>query len=353
MTVYNVVGARPQFIKAAVVSRALRRRNVREVIVHTGQHYDPDMSAIFFDELGIPDPDVHLDAGSGSHAHQTGEIMVRLEDLLEDRRDADWVLVYGDTNSTIAAALTAAKLNIPVAHVEAGLRSFNRRMAEEINRVVTDRLAQRLFCPTETARKNLAGDGIEDGVVLTGDVMLEAVQIYGHSSEGETRSGAAGHEAGRYYLASIHRAENTEDPRRLKDILTGFSELDRPVVLPLHPRTRKRIDVSHFTGNVEVIEPVGYPVMLSLIRHAAAVLTDSGGVQKEAYWLGVPCVTLRDETEWVETLENGWNQLTAPAPDAIRKAVARTPSGPRSGFGQAPAGVPSEIIVESLSDREA
>lgn len=349
MTICTIVGARPQFIKAASVSRTLSNAGVEELLVHTGQHYDEEMSHIFFHELAIPRPSINLDVGSGSHAYQTGEIMVRLEEYLRNCAHVDWLIVYGDTNSTLAGALTAAKLGIPVAHVEAGLRSFNRAMPEEINRIVADRLSGVLFCPTATAVGNLAAEGITEGVVLTGDVMFESTRLFSDkASDVVPISTITNHEPSTYFLATIHRAENTDDPERLTGIFDGLKRLDAPVIVPLHPRTRAALRSTELPNNVEVIKPVGYFQMLSLLKHAAAVLTDSGGVQKEAYWLEVPCITLRNETEWVETLHGGWNRLVGADPDAIQRAAATPPTDEQIPFGEAPDGLPSEVITREL-----
>ncbi len=333
MRICSVVGARPQFIKAAMVSRALMEAGIEEVLIHTGQHYDANLNRIFFEELGLPEPQVHLGVGSGTHAEQTGLMMIRLEAALRGMHPApDWVLVYGDTNSTLAGALVAAKLQLPLAHVEAGLRSFNRRMPEEINRVVTDHLAQLLFAPTPTAVENLRREGITRGVHLTGDVMQEAVRCYAAVARRRVPlTMLTFHDPGGYYLATVHRAENTDDPVRLQGIFEGLGRLDLPVILPLHPRTRKCLDSGlRVPPNVELRDPVGYLAMLTLVQHARAVLTDSGGLQKEAVWLGVPCITLREETEWVETLEGGWNQLAGADPERIVAAVNRRPEQPPS-----------------------
>ena len=310
MKVVSVVGARPQFIKAAMVSRALREKHT-EVLVHTGQHYDGNMSAVFFDELGIPEPDVNLGIGSGRHGAQTGAMLTGIETVLLEEQP-DWVLVYGDTNSTLAGALAAAKLHISVAHVEAGLRSFNRAMPEEINRVIADHLSDLLLCPSQTAVDNLATEGIIRGVHLVGDVMADALafaveRAQNHSDVLE-RMGLS---EGGYLLATVHRAENTDDATCLRNILTTFDALNEPVIFPVHPRTRKAINaLGHsLAPHVQLIEPVGYLDMVMLEKSARMILTDSGGIQKEAYWLGVPCVTLRDETEWVETVQTGWNVL--------------------------------------------
>lgn len=318
----SIVGARPQFIKAAPVSRELRKCHV-EVLVHTGQHYDYELSQVFFEELGIPRPDYNLGIGSAGHGRQTGEMLARVEEVLLKEKP-DWVLVYGDTNSTLAGALAAAKLRIPVGHVEAGLRSFNREMPEEINRVLTDHMSDLLFCPTETAVKNLAQEGMCQGVYNTGDVMYDAVL---HNTEvAEHRSGVLEQlelAPRSYLLATIHRPSNTDNKFRLVGILTAFERVGELVVFPAHPRTQKAIDALGISLNyrVRMIQPVSYLDMLVLERNARLILTDSGGVQKEAYSFGVPCVTLRDETEWVETVEAGWNVLVGADPDRIEGAV--------------------------------
>lgn len=354
MRICTIVGARPQFIKAAAVSRALAEAGVEEVLVHTGQHYDPEMSQIFFEELGIPQPTANLHIGSGSHADQTGAMMISLERFLLDQPRFAWVLIYGDTNSTLAGALVAAKLQIPLAHVEAGLRSFNRRMPEEINRIVADRLSNLLFCPTQTAVENLRKEGITEGVYQTGDVMLDATRFFGEQcSTYAPLSSLTDHEPGTYALATIHRAENTDDPVRLKGILEGLGRLNTPVLLPLHPRTRSRLKEVILPRNVEVREPASYLAMLSFVRHARRVFTDSGGLQKEAYWLGTPCITLRGETEWVETLENDWNQLVGSDPDAIVEAAGREPTGSPDLFGQGPEGQSASDAIVAVMKRSS
>jgi UDP-GlcNAc3NAcA epimerase len=318
----SVVGARPQFIKAGPLSRELRRQH-DEILVHTGQHYDRSMSDVFFEELDIPRPDCDLGVGSGPHGEQTGAMLASLERIMLERRP-DIVVVYGATNSTLAGALAASKLNIPVAHVEAGLRSYNRRMPEEINRVVTDHVSTYLFAPSEVSRAQLQCEGVTRGVHVVGDIMLDAVLMHrARAAERSRFPRSLGLDAGGYYLATIHRAENTDDETRLRGIVAGLNSLDRPVVLPMHPRTRKQLARFGFESgeNVIALEPVGYLDMVQLQAHSASVLTDSGGVQKEAYYLGVPCVTLRDETEWVETVEAGWNVLAGTDPDGIREAV--------------------------------
>ncbi len=351
MKILTIVGARPQFIKAAMVSRAMIAYNqnadikpheqITEVILHTGQHYDDNMSRIFFDQLGIPKPAYNLQVGSGSHGETTGRMLAGIEKIIVEERP-DWVLVYGDTNSTLAGALAACKLHIPVAHVEAGLRSYNKRMPEEINRVLTDHVSTLLFCPTKVAVANLAKEGITENVHQVGDVMYDAALMFGELADKESdiierlllkkKS---------YYLATVHRAENTDNPQRLKNIFAAFCEIatkDCPIILPLHPRTRgilvqhglisKKDSLSDeiyyplkcSNPYVKMIVPVSFLDMVMLEKCAKVILTDSGGVQKEAYFHKVPCVTLRDETEWVETVETGANMLVG----ADRKNIIQT-----------------------------
>ena len=351
MKMVTIVGARPQFIKAAAVNRAIQRLNkrkkrIKEILVHTGQHYDILMDKVFFDELELPRPLYHLGVGSGSHAKQTGLMLERIEAVLRIERP-EVVVVYGDTNSTLAGALAAAKLNIPVAHVEAGLRSYDRTMPEEINRLLTDHLSAFLFCPTDQAVQNLLKEGIEDGktrsVKNVGDVMYDSILYYSKIAEkkstilndlnlcfstpnSELPACPAGRRTLNYYLVTLHRAENTDDPKRLRSILKALDELGRrvPIILPLHPRTKKVMNgyrlFSKFK-NVRWIEPVSYLNMLKLEKNAKAILTDSGGVQKEAYWFRIPCVTLRDETEWVETVWSGWNNLVGTDPRKIVEEI--------------------------------
>ncbi len=323
MKIVTIVGARPQFIKAAAVSRALRERH-REVLVHTGQHYDYEMSGIFFDGLELSPPGMNLGVGSGSHGAQTGAILQGVENVLLAERP-DYLLIYGDTNSTLAGALAASKLSVPVAHVEAGLRSFNRRMPEEINRVVADHLSDLLLCPSDTAVRNLASEGIARNVHLVGDVMLDvlnwAVQrLTVEPSEIRERLGLTKE---RYLLATVHRSENTDDFARLSQIVHALNSLDEPVMFPVHPRAKKVISDARcrIEPHVRLIDPVGYLDMVALTSAARMVLTDSGGLQKEAYWLGVPCLTMRDETEWVETVEAGWNTLVGSDSARIIAAV--------------------------------
>ncbi len=330
MKIVTVIGARPQFIKAAIVSHRLAASDgVEEVLVHTGQHYDSAMSDVFFDELGLARPKHALDVSSASHAVQTARMLERLEPVLEDEAP-DTVLVYGDTNSTLAGALTAAKLHIPIAHVEAGMRSFNRAMPEEINRVMTDHLSALNLAPTRTAVDNLAREGIAgDGVQLVGDVMYDAALHFGPQAEARsTILSEHGMTRGEYVLATVHRAENTDAAERLGAIVTALAETSKrlPVLLPLHPRTRKRLTdlgLADRLSGVTVADPVGYLDMQALERSAALVVTDSGGVQKEAFFHGVPCVTVRTETEWVELVDCGWNRLAPPDDtDGIALAIA-------------------------------
>jgi UDP-GlcNAc3NAcA epimerase len=322
LKILSVVGARPQFIKAAAVSRTLRATH-HEVLLHTGQHYDDAMSDRFFRDLGLPAPDVELNVGSGPHAEQTAHMLTGIERAILEHMP-DRVMVYGDTNSTLAGALAAAKLHVPVAHVEAGLRSFNRRMPEEINRVIADQLSDLLFCPSQVAAGNLAREGITTGVHIVGDVMSEAVRAFAPTRERAVEMVAEeGLAAGEYFVATIHRAENTDEAGRLHQILAAFAAIGEPIVFPAHPRVSNAIarhDIA-VPANVRLTPPAGYVQMLALVTAARAVLTDSGGLQKEAYWLGVPCVTLRDETEWVETVDAGWNHLAGADAERIVATV--------------------------------
>lgn len=355
MKILTVVGARPQFVKAAVLSRALRRTHT-EILLHTGQHYDDGMSGRFFRELRLPAPDRELGVGSGTHAQQTAAMLAGIETaILEEQPDV--VLVLGDTNSTLAGALAAAKLHVKVAHVEAGLRSFNRSMPEEINRVVVDHLSEYLFCPSESAAKNLAAEGVCRGVHVAGDLMAEAVDVAA-TMPAPPILDALTLRPGKYILVTVHRAENTDDPRRLRALVKALAAIDETVVFPVHPRTRQAFDRLGIEPmpRVKMIEPVGYLEMIALERNARLVLTDSGGVQKEAYWLGVPCVTLRDETEWTETVAAGWNTVTGVDTNRILHAV-RTFEPPAerpplytcssNPFG---AGRASDCIVSALND---
>lgn len=324
MKIVSIVGARPQFIKAAAVSQKLRRHH-EEILVHTGQHYDYEMSGIFFDGLELPRPDANLGVGSGSHGFQTGTMLKAIEDVLLAERP-DHVLIYGDTNSTLAGALAASKLSIPIAHVEAGLRSLNRRMPEEINRVVADHLSDLLLCPSDTAVSNLAAEGISQNVHLVGDVMLDVLNWATQRVDGNQAAilDRFGLTKQTYLLATVHRSENTDEVAPLSRILRAFHLVDEPVIFPVHPRTRKMISEIGIRPEprVRLIDPVGYLDMVVLAGSARLVLTDSGGLQKEAYWLGVPCLTLRGETEWVETVGAGWNVLVGSDSDKIVDAVS-------------------------------
>jgi UDP-N-acetylglucosamine 2-epimerase len=330
MKILTVIGARPQFVKAAMVSRAINSfRNsdgpnarLHEIIVHTGQHYDYNMSRLFFEELSIPVPDYHLEVGSGNHGAMTGSILCKVEEVLLGERP-DVVLVYGDTNSTLAGALAASKLHIPVAHVEAGLRSFNKRMPEEINRLLTDHISEILYAPTDAAVHNLHKEGISNGVEKVGDVMLDAYLAHKALAGAEPSVLAQLQLIPKHYsLATVHRQENTDNPQRLEAIFEAFKTIGKdefPLIVPLHPRTRKMMaqhGISTGKG-VRLIDPIGYLDMINLEVNARVIFTDSGGVQKEAYFAGVPCVTLRDETEWVETVEAGVNLLAGAQRDSI------------------------------------
>lgn len=341
MKIVTVIGARPQFIKAAPVSRALAQRGVEEVLVHTGQHYDDLMSDVFFREMRIPEPRHKLGIGGLAHGAMTGRMLEAIEQVLQQEKP-DRLLVYGDTNSTLAGALAAAKLGIPVAHVEAGLRSFNRAMPEEINRVLTDHIAGLLFAPTDAAVENLRREGITAGVHRTGDVMYDAalqfMAIAGDHGKLLDRLALA---SGGYVLATVHRAENTDDPALLANIFGALGALSAEiaVLVPLHPRTRRQIAQYgiRLPTTLRIIEPVGYLDMLVLEKHAHVIATDSGGMQKEAYFYGVPCVTLRHETEWVELVQCGANRLAPPVSvdavlAALRAEVARKAPAPRPGL---------------------
>jgi UDP-GlcNAc3NAcA epimerase len=353
MKIFNVVGARPEFIQTAPVTRAIRRRHT-EILVHTGQHYDVNMSAVFFSDLGIPEPDMNLGVGGGTHAEMTGQMLIKLEQAMMEVRP-DWVLVFGDTNSTIAAALAAAKIHIPVAHIEAGLRSYDRKMPEEINRVMTDHLSNLLLSPTQVAVDNLKKEGIINGVKLVGDVRVDVVmdtiprarpRLADLFAQTNLQPGE------RFALATIHRASNTDDPTRLGEIVEAFNTLDIPVVLPVHPRLKKMMGEfgCQFSGNVRPIDPLGFVDMVALLDACTIVITDSGGLQKEAYMLRRPCVTVRGTTEWVETVHSGWNRLTEPADfkPAVTEAL-KPPPAEHPDFYGAP-GV-CERIVDALEGK--
>ena len=320
MKCLTIIGARPQFVKAATVSRAFKSTtDIQEILVHTGQHYDENMSGIFFEELAIPKPNYNLNIGSGSHGVQTGRMLEAIEQVLLTEKP-DWVLVYGDTNSTLAGALAATKLHVRVAHIEAGLRSFNRKMPEEINRVLTDHSSDLLFPPTEIAVKHLQQEGISaEKIYLVGDVMYDAALFY--SQQAENKSEILNRlklEFNNYILATIHRAENTDNPQKLQNILEALTLINQEikVILPLHPRTKNALSrqgmLEKISRDIQVIPPVGYLDMVMLEKNAKLIATDSGGIQKEAFFHDIPCVTLREETEWVELVETGWNSLVSP-----------------------------------------
>lgn len=324
MKIVTVIGARPQFIKCAPLSRELRKEH-DEILIHTGQHYDVEMSDIFFDELDIPLPDYNLGIGSAFHGEQTGRMLIEIEKILI-KETPDVVLVYGDTNSTLAGALAASKLNIKVAHVEAGLRSYDTRMPEEINRTLTDHISDILFCPTQTAVDNLAKEGISEGVYMVGDIMVDSLK-YGQKIADEKSKiiEKMGLEKDEYLVVTIHRPSNTDSRLNMTNIFNALGDLSMRVVFPIHPRTKKCIHkyrmLDKLPPNVMLIEPLGYLDMLKLMGNSKKILTDSGGVQKEAYLLMVPCITLRENTEWVETLEHGWNVLVGADRDMIVKTV--------------------------------
>jgi UDP-N-acetylglucosamine 2-epimerase len=356
LRILAVAGCRPNFVKLAPLLAEMRKSPaIQPILVHTGQHYDAELSGVFFRDLGIPEPDTFLQVGSGSHAVQTARAMEGIESALQ-QHSPDLVLVVGDVNSTLAAAITAVKLGYPVAHVEAGLRSFDREMPEEINRVVADHVSSYLFAPTQTAVDNLATEGITRGVTLTGDIMYDALLLHAPvAAERSTLLRELSLKPGGYALATVHRAANTDDPGRLAAIVGALGQLDQPVVLPLHPRTRGAMADAEIeaAASVRIIDPVGYLDMLALQQGARVILTDSGGIQKEAYFLRVPCVTLRDETEWPETLAgDAWNVLAGADPARILAAAQRSrPLGtPPAVFGDGHAG---EALVAALEQNPA
>ena len=355
MNVVSIVGARPQFVKAFAVSRELRVDH-EEVLLHTGQHYDEELSDVFFDELGIPEPDSNLGVGSGTHGRQTAAMIEGIEEVVESA-GPDVVLLYGDTNSTLAGAIAASKMDPQVAHVEAGLRSYNRDMPEEINRVLTDHASDLLFAPSDSAAETLAQEGITEGVHVPGDVMYDAIlwarEVAVGRSDVLDRLGLA---EGEFVLATVHRAGNTDDPDRLEAIVEGLSDAPLPVVLPIHPRTKHRLEEfdlwERATSALTIIDPVGYLDFVRLLDAAERVATDSGGVQKEAFFLDTRCVTMREETEWVETVECGWNVLVGADRAAIGEELSTT-----QDVGQKPTpygdGTAAEEIVKILSERVA
>ncbi|MBF9231992.1 non-hydrolyzing UDP-N-acetylglucosamine 2-epimerase [Microvirga alba] len=342
LTVLTVVGARPQFIKAAPVSHAFAAHGgIREILVHTGQHFDAAMSDVFFEELDIPPPAHNLEVNSLGHGAMTGRMLEKLEEVMIAEKP-DWVLIYGDTNSTVAGALAAAKLHIPVAHVEAGLRSFNRRMPEEINRVMADHISTLLYCPTQTAVVNLKAEGITKGVHHVGDVMYDVTLAAVERAKGRSEIlNKHGLTPKTYAVATIHRAENTDDPERFARVIQWLSDRGRdvPIIMPVHPRTRKLMEKSGLNpAGVQLIEPLGYLDMAWLTHNASGVFTDSGGLQKEAYFHRVPCVTLRDETEWVETVEAGWNRLWTDADYKPRQEISEY------GIGKSSAKIAQSLV---------
>lgn len=359
MKILTVVGARPQFIKAAAISRVMQGladQGISEVMIHTGQHYDEKMSRVFFDELEIPEPKYNLGIAAGTHGEMTGRMLASIEKVLLDEKP-DWLLVYGDTNSTIAGALAAAKVHVPIAHVEAGLRSFNMRMPEEINRIVTDRISKLLFCPTDTAVENLKTEGMTGNVLNVGDVMYDQALFFGEKAQHSKVLDVLKLSPGNFILVTCHRAENTDDRSRLTEIVRALEELAQQVkvVFPLHPRTRKLLDqygLAEQMKNVLVTDPLPFLDMVALERSAKVILTDSGGVQKEAFFYNVPCVTMRDETEWVETVELGWNTITGASRERIVNAVwdntpTRRQSAAPYGDGSASKKIVAEIIGSS------
>lgn len=323
------MGARPQFVKLSPVAAECAARGVQHVIVHTGQHYDPALSDVFFTDLGIPDPDVHLGVGSGTHGVQTGAILAAMDEVLTEHRP-DRVLVYGDTNSTLAGALSAVKLQVPVAHLEAGLRSFNRRMPEEHNRVLTDHAADLCLAPTRAAMEHLAAEGLADRSVLVGDVMVDVLhRVREELVDADAVLQRLGVVPGGFSVATVHRAENTDDPARLAAVVDALRQVDHPVVLLAHPRLRARAAEQGLAlagGSVRVHEPLPYPALVGAVDQARGVITDSGGLQKEAFVLRTPCTTVRTETEWVETVELGWNVLVEPGPDLAAAASRPLPA---------------------------
>ena len=350
MKVLSVVGARPQFVKLAPIAKAMQKQGVEHIIVHTGQHYDPMLSDVFFRDLGIPSPDEHLGIGSGSHGEQTGKMLIAIEPVLQ-KYQPDWVLVYGDTNSTLAAAVAAVKLHLPLAHLEAGLRSFNRRMPEEHNRVLTDHAADLLLAPTAVAAEHLRNEGLAERTVVVGDVMTDVVlqvkeQVKDKPSPIMEEFGFS---EGAYRLATIHRPDNTDDKARLEQILNSLADLDLPTVILAHPRLVakcKEHGIELGRRNLLAHRPLAYPELVASALHSAGVVTDSGGLQKEAFLLGTMCTTVRPETEWVETVELGWNQLVEPGAPLIKAAQrpqAETTSATPYGDGKA-----AEKVVDML-----
>lgn len=322
--ILTVIGARPQFVKAAVLSNELNKHGIAETIVHTGQHYDYKMSAVFFEELGLPGPVFNLDVGSKTHGAQTADILIGIEKILmEEVQNVSHVLLYGDTNSTLGAALAAAKLNIPVIHVEAGLRSYNKTMPEEVNRITTDHVSRLLFCSSEQGKQNLLREGICEGVYISGDIMLDAFNIFSALATKKTAISGLLPERilSDFMLLTIHRPVNTDNRENLKEIISAFEEVKSNIVWPVHPRNKSVIQALHMPDNVYLFDPFSYFEMMVVLNNCKKVITDSGGLQKEAYWAKKPCITVRSETEWVETLQNNWNTLCRPDRVDIRSAI--------------------------------
>ena len=354
MKLVTIIGARPQFVKASVVSKALREAGHTEILVNTGQHYDDNMARIFFEEMGIPKPDYDLGVGSGTHAAQTASTLVGIEKILFIEKP-DFIIVFGDTNATVAGALAAAKLHIKIVHIEAGLRSFNRDMPEEINRVVTDVLSDLLFVPTQVAVDNLKREGITSGIHVVGDVMVDALITYTKIAEKKSHIlNQLKLEKEKFLLMTIHRPSNADHDDRLLSILKEVSRIDLPVIFPIHPRSRSRVEklISQTNGNIRIVDPVGYLDMMLLEKYASVIITDSGGVQKEAYLHRTPCLTVRGETEWVETVSDGWNYIVGDHLEKISTLANKFPEpkewNPHYGDGQSAAKI-VRILEENLA----
>ncbi len=348
LSIVSVIGARPQFIKAAIVSRALKLEGIDEKIVHTGQHYDDAMSGRFLSELGIDNVSINLAVGAGGHAAQTAKMMIGFDHYLANlTKRPDAIVVYGDTNSTIAAGLVVSKIGIPLIHVEAGLRSYNRTMPEEVNRVVVDHLSDLLFCSSQEGVKNLRQEGVSAPVIDVGDVMLDAYLHFSAEIDGRKVSTIFEDLKDGFALVTLHRPGNTDEPARFTAIVRALGELDRPCVWPVHPRAKASLAALHLPGNVMCIDPLGYFDMLRALRSCSYVITDSGGLQKEAHWAQRPCITIRPETEWVETLEGGWNKLCDPESESIAQSMESRPTSPWGllyGDGQASRRIATGII---------
>jgi len=350
MKIATIVGARPQFIKAAPISKVIRREH-KEILIHTGQHYDYELSNVFFKELNIPEPDYNLDIGSASHGIQTARMIEKIEDVLT-KENPDFLIIYGDTNSTLSAVIAASKMHIPIGHVEAGLRNFDLMIPEEVNRVVADKLSSLLFAPTKMAIENLKNEGITNGVFLTGDVMYDLLlQSRSIITRQELKINGIIVEQFDYYLATIHRQENTNNIDHLREILNALSKLDKKVILPMHPRTKKIIINNSITygDNINIIAPVGYFEFIKLLTNSKKIITDSGGAQKEAYLLKIPCITIFPSTSWIETVEDGWNKLVNASEEEIIEAVLsdfnNTKHSPHYGNGNA-----AEIIISKINN---